>query len=195
MAEDLAQLVVAVRRGEEGAFDRFVAAVRPRLFAFGRLMCRQREDAEDVLQDTLLTVFRKLHTLESPAAVQGWLFRIARNACLLKRRKSKFAPKEVLSLDEFMPQRDGDGQPQIADWSNLPEVSAMNQELREKLTEAIQKLPLNYRMVLVLRDVEGLTPPEAAQALGINQNVLKTRLHRARLAVRRELAAYLEHAR
>jgi RNA polymerase sigma-70 factor (ECF subfamily) len=190
--DPLVPLAEAVLRGDETAFDRFAEEARRRLFRFGQLMCGQREDAEDVLQETLLKAFRKLHTLETPAAVQGWLFRIARNACLMKRRKSKFAPKQELPLEEFLPDRGPDGQPRVTDWSALPEVSAMNRELREKLNEAIRKLPPLYRMALVLRDVEGLTPEEAGRALGVNHNVLKTRLHRARLAVRKELAGYLE---
>ena len=185
-------LAEAVLRGDESAFDRFAEEARRRLYRFGQMMCGQREDAEDVLQETLLQAFRKLHTLETPAAVQGWLFRIARNACLMKRRRSKFAPKQELPLEEFLPARGPDGQPQVTDWSSLPEVAAMNTELREHLRAAIRKLPPLYRMALVLLDVEGLDPDEAAHALGVNHNVLKTRLHRARLAVRKELAAYLE---
>lgn len=185
-------LTEAVLRGDEAAFDRFAEEARRRLYRFGQLMCGQREDAEDVLQETLLQAFRKLHTLETPAAVQGWLFRVARNACLMKRRRSRFAPKQELPLEEFLPSRGPDGQPQVTDWSALPEVAAMNTELRERLAAAIRKLPPIYRMALVLRDVEGLTAEEAAHALGVSHNVLKTRLHRARLAVRKDLAAYVE---
>lgn len=192
MADQLATLAEAVLRGDEAAFDRFATEARRRLYRFGQLMCGQREDAEDVLQETLLQAFRKLHTLETPAAVQGWLFRVARNACLMKRRRSRFAPKQELPLEEFLPMRGPDGQPQVTDWSALPEVAAMNTELRERLSAAIRKLPPIYRMALVMRDVEGLTAEEAAHALGVNHNVLKTRLHRARLAVRKDLAEYME---
>lgn len=192
VSDQLVTLAEAVIRGDETAFDRFATEARRRLYRFGQLMCGQREDAEDVLQETLLQAFRKLHTLETPAAVQGWLFRVARNACLMKRRRSRFAPKQELPLEEFLPSRGPDGQPQVTDWSVLPEAAAMNTELREHLAAAIRKLPPIYRMALVLRDVEGLTPEEAAHALGVNHNVLKTRLHRARLAVRKDLAAYME---
>lgn len=192
VSDQLVSLAEAVIRGDETAFDRFATEARRRLYRFGQLMCGQREDAEDVLQETLLQAFRKLHTLETPAAVQGWLFRVARNACLMKRRRSRFAPKQELPLEEFLPSRGPDGQPQVTDWSALPEVAAMNTELREHLAAAIRKLPPIYRMALVMRDVEGLTAEEAAHALGVNHNVLKTRLHRARLAVRKDLAAYME---
>lgn len=195
MQDKLVELTEKVLKGDEQAFDRFADEARRRLFRFGQLMCGQREDAEDVLQETLLQAFRKLNTLAAPAAVVGWLFRIARNACLMKRRRSKFAPKQEMSLDEFLPARGPDGQPQVTDWSALPEASAINEELRSHLREAIRKLPPIYRMVLVLRDVEGLSAEEAARALGVNHNVLKMRLHRARLAVRKDLAAYLEAAR
>jgi RNA polymerase sigma-70 factor (ECF subfamily) len=192
VSDDLATLAAAVKGGDESAFEAFAQAARRRLYRFGQLMCGQREDAEDVLQDTLLTAFRSLHRLKSPDAVQAWLFRVARNACLMKRRRSKFAPQRELSLEELMPEAGDGAQPRVEEWKALPEKSALNQELRDRLSAAILTLPPLYRMTLILRDVEGLSPEEAAQALGVNQKALKMRLHRARLAVRKQLAAYLE---
>jgi len=184
--QDLIQLVGDLQSGAPGAFDRFVELYRPRIFSFSYGMCGHREDAEDVAQETLLQAFRKLDTLRSPAALNTWLFRIARNACLLKHRKSKFAPERELSLEEFMPRREGEpGPPEIPDWSRLPEEELLNAEIGEQLRRAIAGLPPKYRVVLLLRDVQQLSTAEAADVVGISEDAVKTQLHRARLGARR----------
>jgi RNA polymerase sigma-70 factor (ECF subfamily) len=124
------------------------------------------------------------------------VFRIAKNACLMKRRKSVFAPKEELSLDELMPvgHQDGDHvRIEIADWSALPEDQLLRSELRKVLERAIGELPEIYRAVMLLRDVEELSTEETAQVLEITTDTVKTRLHRARLAVRQKLDDYLRN--
>lgn len=156
-------------------------------------MCGNREDAEEVSQETLLNVFKTVDQLRHPARLKAWVFRIAKNACLAKRRKSVFAPSRVLSLEELMPVRDGKNRKsiQIADWRNLPDISLLRSELATTLNEAIGDLPEMYRAVLLLRDVEGLSTEEAAEVLELNQAAVKQRLHRARLAVRAKLDEYL----
>src|SRR6476659_1256513 len=108
--------------GEPEAFDRFVEHFRGKIFHYSWLMCGHREDAEEVAQDTLMKVFESFDQLREPERVRPWVFRIARNACLMKRRKSVFAPAHELSLDELMPARDSapEGKLEIADWSSLP---------------------------------------------------------------------------
>lgn len=176
--------------GDSTAFEPFVALFQNKLFHYSFLTCGQREDAEEVAQETLLKVFENLHTLREPERVRSWIYTIARNICYMKRRKSIFAPEEEISLDQLMPsfrQDGGERKLEIADWSALPEAQAMNSELRETLHRAIASLPEIYRSVLLLRDVEELTTEEAAEALGVTTDVVKTRLHRARLAVRQKL--------
>jgi RNA polymerase sigma-70 factor (ECF subfamily) len=110
--------------GDAEAFDRFVEHFRAKIFHYTWLMCGQREDAEEVAQDTLLKVFESFDQLREPERVRPWIFRIAKNACLMKRRKSIFAPTHELSLDEFMPSKshvDGEAKLEIADWSSLPD--------------------------------------------------------------------------
>jgi RNA polymerase sigma-70 factor (ECF subfamily) len=187
---ELARDLVA---GKEDAFDRFVEVFHSKLFQYSYLMCGHREDAEEVSQETLLKVFEKLDQLREPERVKAWVFRIAKNACLMKRRKSVFAPAEELSLDELLPPADEDGgvrRLQIADWSALPETQLLRSELREVLDRAIGELPEIYRTVLLLRDVEGLSTEETAGVLEVRVEVVKTRLHRARLAVRQKLDEY-----
>lgn len=180
--------------GEEGAFDRFVEVFHSKIFQYSLLMCGQREDAEEVAQETLFKVFENIDQLRDPERVRPWVFRIARNACYMKRRKSVFAPTQELSLDDLLPHSEQEGghrRLEIADWSALPEDQALRAELRDVIRQAIQELPEIYRAVILLRDVEELNTDEAAQALDITPESVKTRLHRARLAVRQKLDKYL----
>jgi RNA polymerase sigma-70 factor, ECF subfamily len=178
--------------GSDDAFERFVSRYHTRLFQYAFLMCGHRDDAEEVSQDTLLTVFKTIGQLKDPSRLKPWVFRIAKNACLMKRRKSVFAPFRVLSLEELMPPREeGGGGIQVADWTELPEAGLLRTELRDTLNQAIAELPEMYRAVLLLRDVEGLSTTDAAHVLDENESVVKQRLHRARLAVRSKLDEYL----
>lgn len=180
--------------GDANAFDRFVAHFRAKIFHYSWLMCGQREDAEDVAQETLLKVFESFDQLREPERVRPWVFRIARNACLMKRRKSVFAPLQELSLDDFMPtidHQDGHAKLQIADWSGLPDRQILQTEMKHVLDRAIGGLPENYKSVILMRDVEELSTLETAQILDLTVDVVKTRLHRARLAVRQKLDDYL----
>ncbi len=180
--------------GKPEAFDRFVEVFRSKVFQYALMMCGHREDAEEVTQDTLFKVFENFEQLREPERVRAWVFRIARNACYMKRRKSVFAPTQELSIDDFLPHAEGDGghmKLEIADWSALPDDQVLRAELREVIQQAIQELPEMYRAVILLRDIEELTTEEAAQVLDVSQEVIKTRLHRARLAVREKLDEYL----
>jgi RNA polymerase sigma-70 factor (ECF subfamily) len=188
---ELARRLVA---GEPEAFDRFVEHFRAKVFHYSWLMCGHREDGEEVAQETLLKVFQNLERLREPERVRPWVFRIAKNACLMKRRKSVFAPAQELSLDDFLPAMDrerGHGKLQIADWSGLPDRQMLQSEMKQVLDRAISALPANYGSVLLLRDVEELSTLETAHILDLSEDVVKTRLHRARLAVRQKLDEYL----
>jgi RNA polymerase sigma-70 factor (ECF subfamily) len=179
--------------GDPDAFDRFVDAYRSKLFNYSFMVCGHREDAEEVAQETLLRVFANFEQLREPERVKSWVFRIAKNFCLMKRRKSAFAPEVELSLDELRPAKiDGEfAAIEIADWSSLPEDAAWDAELRAVLDAAIRELPEIYRSVFLLRDVEELTTEETAQVLEVSIDVVKTRLHRARLALRQKLDQHL----
>jgi len=188
------ELARQLMAGEPAAFDRFVEHFRAKVFHYSWLMCRNREDAEEVTQETMLNVFENFDHLRQPERIRPWVFQIAKNACLMKRRKSVFAPSKELSLDQFLPTMDhagGPGKLQIADWSRLPDDRMLQSELKEVLERAMAELPENYRPVILLRDVEELSTIETAQILDLTEDVVKTRLHRARLAVRQELDEYL----
>jgi len=186
------ELARGLLAGEALAFERFVEHFRAKVFQYSWLMCGQREDAEEVAQETMLKTFESFHQLRDPERVRPWVFRIAKNVCLTKRRKSIFAPSpaQEISLDELMPSRDSrDGRMklEIADWSNLPEDHVLRAEMKTALEAAIRELPEIYRSVILLRDAQELSTAEAAQILDVTEDVVKTRLHRARLAVRKHL--------
>ena len=182
------ELANALLAGHAGAFDEFVEHFRGKIFQYSWLMCGQREDAEEVAQETLLCVFDSFGELRDPKHVRSWVFRIAKNVCLMKRRKSVFAPAHELSLDEVLPNQNGESQSfEIGDWSKLPDDQLLRNEMREALHAAVAELPAQYRAVILLRDLEELSTEETAQILSLSTDVVKQRLHRARLALRQKL--------
>jgi len=189
------ELTRALMDGHAGAFEEFVEHFRSKIFQYSWLMCGQREDAEEVAQETLLRVFRSFSQLREPERVRPWVFRIAKNACLMKRRKSIFAPMQELSLDELGAGLNGEPRAfEIGDSSSLPEDELLRSELRVALHRAVAELPETYRAVVLLRDLEELSTEETAQILDITSDAVKTRLHRARLALRQKLGGYLRSA-
>jgi RNA polymerase sigma-70 factor (ECF subfamily) len=196
MAPEDVQLAQDLLSGTPGAFERFVDVYHAKLFQYSYLMCGQPQDAEEVSQDTLLNVFENLRQLQRPERLKAWVFRIAKNACLMKRRRSVFAPARELSLDEPVRGRDGSSlaQAEIQDGAVRPDAAILQSELRKKIDAGIAELPDLYRSVLLLRDVEGLSTEEAAEVLGVSEAVVKQRLHRARVALRADLDTYLRTA-
>jgi RNA polymerase sigma-70 factor (ECF subfamily) len=160
------------------AFDAFVEHFRTRVFQYSYLMCGHREDAEEVAQDTLMKVFENFASLREPEKVRSWVFRIAKNACLMKRRRSIFAPQHELSLDDSVHEPSS---------GEMPDAGVYRHEIQSALTAAIQQLPPNYRSVVLLRDIEELSTEEAAEILEVSPDVVKQRLHRGRLALRKLL--------
>lgn len=187
-------LVAASRDGDPAALEALVESHQDRVYSFAMRMCRNVEDAKDILQDTFLGVIRSIREFREESKFSTWLYRIAANACLKKRRRGVHdpTPEQELSLDDLMPRPDAEGRkPEIPDWSGDAERTLLQGELSARMESAIDKLPRDYKIVLVLRDVEGLSAEETAQALGLSVPAVKSRLHRARVFVRRELADYL----
>ena len=182
-----AALARALLAGEADAFEQFVEYFRSKIFHYSWLMCGRPEDAEEVAQETLLRVFASLEQLREPEHVRAWVFRIAKNACLMQRRKSIFAPSHEISTDELPPADEPSG-------AELPpDREYLRSELKAVLDRIIAELPVNYRSVVVLREIEELSTEETAQILDITTDVVKTRLHRARAAMRQRLDCYLNN--
>jgi RNA polymerase sigma-70 factor, ECF subfamily len=191
IAQDDRALAEALIAGRPEAFEPFVRKFAPLIMNFGRRMCGHRDDAEEVLQETLLKAYQSIKDLREPAALTAWVYRVAANACLHMRRRGRHEPERELSLDELLPAQDSGGVPDVPDWSDIPLDRLLQGELREKLEKAVVELPATYRVVLVLRDQEGFSTRETAEILGVGEPLVKVRLHRARLAMRKALDGYL----
>jgi len=171
------------------AFDRLYREHVDRIYRFAQRVCGQADDAKDLVQDTFLNAYRGLKSFRGEAQVSTWLYTIASRASIRMRRKRKGGPERELSLEEFIPTSEGEFQLQVPTEGLSPEEALENKELSRALHQAILKLPKKYRLVLVLRDMEGLTAKEVGSIMGLNERAVKSRLHRARLFVRRELSA------
>lgn len=159
------------------------------MYRYAHRLCGEAEAAKDLVQETFLNAYRGLKNFRGEARISTWLYTIASRACMRMRRKRKGEPEHELSLDEFVPTSEGEFRLQIPTDEFTPEEALQNKELRQALDRAIDALPKKYRMVLVLRDMEGLSAKEVGTIMGLNERAVKSRLHRARLFVRRELSA------
>jgi RNA polymerase sigma-70 factor (ECF subfamily) len=186
MRREVEQAVLLLQRGDSQSVEEALTLLQGTVFSFSMRVCGQREDAEDTMQEVLVKTLPYLPRFESPKALVVWLYKVAKNRCLMSRRRSKFAPKPDLSLEELMPDREELGKLGDDDGVN-PEAFAIRSQQARRLREAVQQLPPQYRIVLVLRDMEGLADEEVAEITGLRPGTVRVRLHRARLFVRKKL--------
>ncbi len=175
--------------GQPNGFDKLYRDHVDLLYRYAHRLCGETEAAKDLVQETFLNAYRGFDKFRGEARISTWLYTIASRACLRMKRKRKGEPERELSLDEFIPTSDGEFRLQVPVDGLDPEEALQNKQLRQALDQAIQKLPKKYRMTLVLRDMEGLSAKEVGAIMGLNERAVKSRLHRARLFVRRELSA------
>jgi RNA polymerase sigma-70 factor (ECF subfamily) len=185
-----AALIEAINAGATDRFYELVQRYQQALFNFGLRICGQAADAEDMVQDTFLNVFKYLKSFRFESQFKNWLYRIAMSACIKRRRRSKFAPERELSLDEFLPGDESAVVNQTPGWAREPLDRLLDEELAGRIEQAILALPETYRPVLVLRDLEGFSTEETAQILSLTPGNVKVRLHRARLFIREQLKDY-----
>ena len=190
-----AELVEALRREEPDAADRLVERYGDRVYRLAMRITGLNEDAEEAAQDALWTVARKIHMFKGESAFGSWIYRITANAAYQKLRTRRQKSAEI-AIEDVLPSLDGDGRhfEPMDDWSNRVDEQALQGELRRVLQQAIDGLPADYRTALVLHDVEGLSNPDIAEALNISLPAVKSRVHRSRLFVRKQLADYLKTA-
>ena len=191
MRSEIEQAVQLLQRGDDAALEQALALLQNTVFSFSMRVCGQREDAEDTMQEVLLKSVPHLPKFDSPKALVVWLYKVAKNRCLMSRRRSKFAPNPDLSLEELMPDRK-ELEKLGTNGGINPEAFAIRSEEAGRLRDAIQRLPPQYRIVLVLRDMEGLTDEEVAEITGLRSGTVRVRIHRARLFVRKELVKGLK---
>ncbi len=177
------QLLERARAGDTAALEALLEHHQAQVYRFGMKMCRDPEDAKDILQETLIALARGVREFRATSSLSTWLYTVARNACVKKRRRSKFAPQSELSLDE----RAGVERAELVSSAPGPDDIVDGRDVQQALLRAFERLEPSSREVLVLRDSEGLTAAEVAEVLGISVEAVKSRLHRARVAVRAEL--------
>jgi RNA polymerase sigma-70 factor, ECF subfamily len=187
---DELKLVRAAKAGDIGAFEQLVHRYDRNVFRIAQHITQNREDAEDVVQDAFLKAYENLKNFQEQSKFYTWLVRIAVNEALMRLRRRR--PERMVSLDEEV-KTDEDSMPrEVADWSPNPEQLYTQSELRDILTKTIQGLPSSFRTVFVLRDVEGLSTEETAEALDLSIPAVKSRLLRARLQLRERLNKYFK---
>ena len=182
-----ADLVRLVQAGDQGAMESLLMRAQEVAYRFSLLVCGRPDDA---MQEALLKTYRFAARIREPEAFRAWLYRTVRNACLIGRRKRAHEPDYFVPLDDGA--GDGDGrerQVDAVDPAHGPEEQAINASLRSRLTRSLAAVPRAYRVVVVLREIEGLSTREVADVLSISEANVKTRLHRARLLLREQLEA------
>lgn len=184
--------------GDERAFAKLVRGYEDLVYRFSFQVCRDEEKAAETVQDTFINVYRKLKQFDGRSKFTTWLYSIVVNNCLMKRRRGKLQ-RATLAIgppegfrDE--PLRDEDGQviQTVPSWKETPLDSVMNSELKSLLDKAILKLPMDYRIVFILRDVEGQPAEEVAKILKLSVPAVKSRLRRARMFLREQLHEYMK---
>lgn len=188
-------LLERLRAGDANALEVLLGQYTARVYRLAYGITRSAEDAEEVVQDVFLTICQKSESFEGRSALGSWVYRITANAALNKRRGKR---QEVeTSLEEQLPSFTADGHREgarayvLADWSQNPERDLLSGETRQVLQRAIDRLPEHYRAVLMLRDVEELSNEEVAEVTGESVPAVKSRLHRARMALREQLTRHL----
>lgn len=187
-----AALVDGLRRDDAQAIEQLVERFGDRVYRLALRITGSNEDAEEVVQDALWTAARKIHTFKGDSAFGSWLYRVTANTAYMKLRSRRSRQREV-ALDDVLPAIDDGGlhfEP-MDDWSLKVDERALQGELRRVLESAIDELPADYRTAVVMHDIEGLSNPDIAEALGISLPAVKSRVHRSRLYLRKRLSEYI----
>jgi RNA polymerase sigma-70 factor (ECF subfamily) len=189
--DDDAQLVAALRAGDERASEQLVRAHGGRMLAVARKFLSNEEDARDAVQEAFLSAFKSIDRFQGQARLSTWLHRIVVNAALARLRSRR--GKDERPIDDLLPRflADGHQADPVVEWRDASDALLEREETRALVRDAIEQLPDAYRTVLLLRDIEGLETDETARLLGVTTGVVKTRLHRARQAVRKLLDPHL----
>jgi RNA polymerase sigma-70 factor (ECF subfamily) len=185
---DYATLLRAAQSGNTQAMERLLMRAQEVAYRFSQMVCGHADDADDAMQEALLKTYRYASRIREPEAFRTWLYRTVKNACLIGRRRRVGQPAHLLSLDDMMPGLEGElHRIDVVDPRRRPDEQALNAALRRRLRQAFSALPPPYRLVVFLREMEGLSTRQVAQVAGISEANVKTRLHRARLFLRQEL--------
>lgn len=180
-------LLRRIRAGDKAACAECIDLHAPSIYRLALRLVHDEKDAEDVVQETFLQAFKTIQTFEGRSELRTWLYRIAYNTALMRLR----VQHPIVSVEDALQEDEGLTVPeQLKDWCCLPESDFQTEEVRTQLEQAIQELPETLRSVFLLRELEGLSTQDCAETLGISMDVVKQRLHRARLWLRERLSGY-----
>ena len=185
-------LVLDFQNGNLKAYDKIVKIYQKKIYSLSFNLTRNQMDAQDVTQEVLLTLFRKIKLFQGKSAFSSWVYRITVNASYMRLRSKKKEPN--VSIDELMPSFNSSGfqQEKIQDWSEDTQSLIFNNETRDEINKAVNLLPEKEKVVFLLRDVEGLSTEKTGEVLDLTVPAVKSRLHRARLFLRKKLSNYFE---
>ena len=181
------QLIQKAKKGNRIALSELVSRYSERIYNLALRILRNKEDAEDILQETFLTVLQKIDTFDGRSSFFTWIYRIATNASLMKLRKKKIIYAEFPDNPDLEKNIEHKA---LVDWSQVPSIHMHNEEVKEVLNSAINDLSETYRPVFILRDIEQLSIKETAKILDITEENVKIRLRRARMFLREKLSNY-----
>ncbi len=184
---EFAALVRDAATGDREAMERLLVRAQEAAYRFSLLVCGHPEDAEDVMQDTLLKTYQHVTQINEPDAFRTWLYTTVRNACLMKRRRHVGEPESFVSLDQGVEGQDGTIAVEVADPARRPDQRLSEKCTSNRLRDGLKHLSPVYRTIVVMREIEGLSTKEVAAITGMSEANVKTRLHRARLMLRRQL--------
>ena len=188
MKAEYAALVRDAAGGDRSAMERLLVRAQETAYRFSLLVCGHPEDAEDVMQESLLKTYQHVRRISDPESFRTWLYTTVRNACLMKRRRHVGEPAAFVSLEDAGGVSDR-ALTTLADQSRRPDEQLISTWMDGRLRHALKTLPPSYRMIVVMREMEGLSTKEVAEITGFSEANVKTRLHRARLMLRRWLEA------
>jgi RNA polymerase sigma-70 factor, ECF subfamily len=185
--EEFATLVRDAAAGDRGAMERLLIRAQEAAYRFSLLVCGHPEDAEDVMQDALLKTYQHLARINEPDAFRTWLYTTVRNACLMKRRRHVGEPESFVSLEQGVEGPDGTIAVEVADPARRVDQRLSERWTSDCLRDALKRLSPVHRTIVAMREIEGLSTKEVATITGLSEANVKTRLHRARLMLRRHL--------
>jgi RNA polymerase sigma-70 factor (ECF subfamily) len=191
------EIIKRAQKGDERAFTEIVRRYETLVYSFAFKVCRDGDKASETWQDTFVNVYRKLHQFDGRSKFSTWLYSVVVNSCRMKRRQRKLDQASIsidapeLPHDDASSDHDGHTVQTVPSWKETPLDNVMDKELRSLLDSAIQKLPYDYRVVFVLRDVEGLSAEETSKILKLSVPAVKSRLRRARVFLREQLNSYM----
>ena len=188
------QLLARLKAGDERALTDLADEYGSKIYQLAFRYLRNREDAEEVTQDVLFKVYRKVDAFRGDAALSSWIYRITFNAAMSRLRTAKYQRSQDDGTQQAAAEGDGSREPSrrsdVADWSDLADERLLRSQLRTRVFRAILALPAIYRAPVMLRDIQGMSTEEASAMLRVKDQTLKSRLHRGRLILRKQLADF-----